>query len=120
MASDRGDYPAEGGPGYTLDPAESTDSDELHNDDGDIVVDPPEHWSEVDKFGMTAREERAGESLDQRLAEEEPDVLTDADTDAPIDTDADDANDAAPGRAHHGQVSGTPEDGESLFEVVDE
>ena len=60
----------------TLSPSESSDSDEVRNDDGDIVVDPPDGWSEADKFGMTAREEREGESLDDRLAEEEPDVPT--------------------------------------------
>ncbi len=99
----------ETGPGDTLDPSESTDSDEVRNDDGDIVVDPPEGWSEADKFGMTAREEREGESLDQRLAEEEPDVIPDVEP-----------SDVTPGRAHRGQIDGTPEDGESLFEVVDE
>jgi hypothetical protein len=61
------------GPDDTLNPSESTDSDELRNDDGDTVVDPPEDWSEADKFGMTAREEREGESLDDRLAAERPD-----------------------------------------------
>lgn len=99
----------ETGPGDTLDPSESTDSDELLNDDGDIVVDPPEGWSEADKFGMTAREEREGESLDQRLSEEEPDVIPDIEP-------ADDM----PGRAHRGQIDGVPEDGPSLFQVVDE
>jgi len=99
----------ETGPGDTLDPSESTDSDEVRNDDGDIVVDPPEGWSEADMFGMTAREEREGESLDQRLAEEEPDVIPDVEP-----------PDVTPGRAHRGQIDGTPEDGESLFEVVDE
>ena len=59
----------------TLSPSESTDSDEVRNDDGDIVVDPPDDWSEADRFGMTAREEREGESLEARLAEEEPDVV---------------------------------------------
>ena len=87
----------------TLNPSESTDSDEVRNDDGDIVVDPPDDWSEADKFGMTAREEREGESLDARLAEEEPDVLGDAEPQE------------RPARAHHGQISGTPEDGDSLF-----
>lgn len=99
----------ETGPGDTLDPSESTDSDEVRNDDGDIVVDPPEGWSEADKFGMTAREEREGESLDQRLTEEEPDVIPDVEP-----------PDVTPGRAHRGQIDGTPEDGEFLFEVVDE
>ncbi|HEY2085799.1 MAG TPA: hypothetical protein VGH54_07190 [Mycobacterium sp.] len=90
----------------TLSSSESTDSDEVRNDDGDIVVDPPDGWSEADKFGMTAREEREGDSLDNRLAEEEPDVL----------------NDEGPGverpvRVHRGQIDGTPEDGDSLFNV---
>ena len=94
--------------GDTLGPSESLDSDEVRNDDGDIVVDPPDHWSEADKFGVTAREQREGESLDARLAEEEPDVLEDA---IPPD--------GPPGRAHRGQISGTPEDGDSLYNVVE-
>jgi hypothetical protein len=110
MAIDNGDFPEEGGPGDTLNPSEGTDSDELRNDDGDIVVDPPEGWSEADRFGMTAREEREGESLDQRLAEEEPEV-----SDQTLD-----ATDDGPRRAHRGQIDGAPEDGDSLYEVVDE
>jgi hypothetical protein len=90
----------------TLSPSESTDSDEVRNDDGDIVVDPPDDWSEADKFGMTAREEREGESLDDRLAAEEPDELPDAAS--PTER---------PDRAHRGQIDGTPEDGDSLFNV---
>ena len=111
MANDNGDFPAEGGPGDTLNPSESTDSDELRNDDGDIVVDPPEGWSEADRFGMTAREERQGESLDDRLAEEEPEVS---------DQTLPEAADDGPRRAHRGQIDGAPEDGDSLYEVVDE
>jgi hypothetical protein len=90
----------------TLSPSESTDSDEVRNDDGDVVVDPPDHWSEADKFGMTAREEREGESLDNRLAAEEPDVLNGEAPDLDL-----------PRRAHRGQIDGTPEDGDSLFNV---
>jgi hypothetical protein len=54
---------------------------------------------------MTAREEREGESLDDRLAEEEPDVSTE------VTTGADAADDGGSGRAHRGQIDGTPEDG---------
>ncbi len=90
----------------TLSPSESTDSDEVRNDDGDIVVDPPDDWSEADKFGMTAREEREGESLDSKLLAEEPDVPPDAGP-AP----------ERPDRAHHGQIDGAPEDGDSLFNI---
>lgn len=110
---DPSDFPEEGGPGDTLNQSESTDSDEIRNDDGDIVVDPPERWSEVNRFGMTEREEREGPSLDDKLAAEQPDVLDAASDDQP-------PTDEPPGRAHRGQVSGTPEDGDSLFDVADE
>jgi hypothetical protein len=106
---------SEDGPGDTLNSSESTDSDELLNDDGDIVVDPPEDWSEANRFGMTAREEREGETLDQRLAEEEPEVSADS-----IDEADGSVTDGSIGRAHRGQIDGAPEDGESLYEVVDE
>lgn len=90
----------------TLDPSESTDSDDVRNDDGDIVVDPPDGWSEADRFGMTAREAEEGESLDDKVAAEEPDVLS---GEPP-------AVDLAR-RAHRGQIDGAPEDGGSLFNV---
>jgi hypothetical protein len=116
MASDNGDpqadlvdpsdIPEEAGPGDTLNPSESTDSDEVRNDDGDIVVDPPDDWSEADKFGMTEREEREGESLEYKLAAEEPE-LPPAANPAP----------ERPVRVHRGQIDGTPEDGDSLFNV---
>jgi hypothetical protein len=112
---DPADFPEEGGPGDTLNASEGTDSDELHNDDGDIVVDPPEGWSEANRFGMTAREEREGESLDARLAEEEPDISPDS-----PDHGAASLDDGPPGRAHRGQIDGAPEDGQSLYQVVDE
>jgi hypothetical protein len=57
-------------------PSESTDSDEVRNDDGDIVVAPPDDWSEANKFGMTAREAEEGESLCDKVAAEEPDMLS--------------------------------------------
>jgi hypothetical protein len=70
MAIDKGDadFLEEGGPADTLNASEGTDSDEVRNDDGDVVVDPPEGWSEANRLGMTAREEREGKSLDTRLA----------------------------------------------------
>lgn len=101
-------FPEEGGPGQTLNPSEATDSDEVRNDDGDIVVDPPDDWSAADKVQTTTPEEDQGESLDDKLAAEEPDVLEGS------------AGDEGPGRRHRGQVDGTPEDGESVFPVVDE
>ena len=37
-------------------------------------MDPPERWSEADKYGMTPYEQAHPRGLDDRLAEEEPDV----------------------------------------------
>lgn len=52
-------------------------SDTLDGDPGDDPLDtgilPPDRWSAGEGFGTTLAEERAGESLDQLLAEEEPD-----------------------------------------------
>ena len=52
-------------------------SDTLDGDPGDDPLDtgilPSDRWSAGEGFGTTLSEERAGESLDQLLAEEEPD-----------------------------------------------
>lgn len=100
MNSDFGDY-GDPGPDNTLSPSESLDSDEVRNDDGDIVVDPPERWIDAD-------EDR---TLDEKLAAEVPDV-TDGDYSA--------GESQRPTRRYRGQVDGSPEDGESFFQVVDE
>jgi len=47
----------------------------------DTGIEPPDRWSAGEGYGTTAAEERAGESLDQLLAEEEPDVDPYADED---------------------------------------
>ncbi len=104
-----------------LSPEESLDSDEVRNDDGDEVVDAPDTWLEP----------RDDESLDERLAEEEPDISVDT----PL-SDAAFLEDGVPSgeqavkhaevvegvivedsRVDRGQVDGTPEDGESFFGV---
>ena len=52
-------------------------SETLDGDIGDDPLDngviPPQHWSAGMRYGTTAEEEEEGESLDQLLAEEEPD-----------------------------------------------
>lgn len=70
--TDPNDYDAED----TFDEtAEELDEDELDQDpQGDDGYDAPESWSAADRFGTTPDEEHRGESLDQRLREEEPDV----------------------------------------------
>jgi hypothetical protein len=97
-----GDY-NEGGPDDTLSPSESLDSDEVRNDDGDIVVDPPEKWIEAEEH----------QSLDEQLAAEVPDVSPDGDSE-------EEPQDDRPTRRNLGQIDGAPEDGESFFSVVDE
>ncbi|AWK71850.1 hypothetical protein ACH47B_25340 [Rhodococcus sp. NPDC019627] len=139
----------EDGPGETLSPSESLDSDDVRNNDGDDVVDPPDGWSEADKFGTTAREEREGESLDEKLAEEEPDIAFEEQLDIPIAELPDDQlsedvdriidgeddivipvlgtkhADVVEGvivedsRTDRGQIDGAAEDGDSFFTVVD-
>jgi hypothetical protein len=42
---------------------------------------PPQKWSPGQGFGNTAAEQAEGETLDQRLAQEEPDVFADLDAD---------------------------------------
>ena len=55
-----------------IQPADSLD-DRGVDDVLDEGYSPPEKWSVLERFGNTAREEREGETLDERLAEEEPD-----------------------------------------------
>ena len=62
-------------------PAEELDSDEVRNDDGDEVVDPPEEWIEA----------KDNETLDERLAEEVPDDLGDDEGDEEL-SDAHDSD----------------------------
>jgi hypothetical protein len=57
-------------------------SDSLDGDPGEDPLDrgvaPPQRWTAAIRHGSTtAAEQQAGESLDQLLAEEEPDVATD-------------------------------------------
>src|SRR5262245_27913018 len=51
-------------------------SDTLEGDPGDDPLDqgiiPSDRWSAGERYGTTLSDERAGESLDQLLAEEEP------------------------------------------------
>jgi hypothetical protein len=104
-----------------LSPEEQLDSDEVRNDDGDEVVEAPDTWLDP----------REDESLDERLAEEEPDTSVDT----PLSDAAFLEDGVSPGehvvkhaevvegvivedsRVDRGQVDGTPEDGESFFGV---
>lgn len=110
---------------FALSPSEALDSDQIRNDDGDEVADPPERWIEA----------KDDETLDERLADEEPDITID--DDAPDADGATDAHDSDAGGGlelmsddaldridpeHHGrdfgQIDGAPEDGESFYDVI--
>ena len=86
-----------------LDQSESLDSDEVRNDDGDEVVDPPEHWIEAEDH----------ESLDEKLAAE---ISDDARDQIVSDDDPDRIDPNQHGRVK-GQIDGTPEDGDSFYNV---
>jgi hypothetical protein len=60
----------------TRDASETLDGD-IGDDPLDTGVIPPQHWSAGMRYGTTAEEEDRGESLDQLLAEEEPDEVDD-------------------------------------------
>lgn len=69
-------------------------SDSLAGPPGDDPLDrgvaPPQRWSASNRYGTTAEEEQAGESLDQLLAEEEPDDVAEEITAAEEDLADDD------------------------------
>ena len=68
-------------------------SDSLSPDPGydplDRGVAPPERWSAGMRYGVTADEQADGETLDELLAEEEPDDTADLTEDALADADED-------------------------------
>lgn len=128
MDSDNSDFDSAndvGGTGDTLRPMEALDPDDVRNVDGDEVVDPPRDWSEADKSDSEPRaEDGGGESLDDKLAAEEPDRVR-----QPGSEDTGDAELLPDDQVDHvrpddygrdeGQVSGSPEDGDPIFPVVE-
>ena len=102
-----------------LDQSESLDSDEVRNDDGDEVVDPPDQWIDADDH----------ETLDEKLAAETPDRTADdepsrqahdSDQGGGLEMVSDEDLDRIDPTRHgrdKGQIDGTPEDGESFFNV---
>ncbi|MBO0679872.1 hypothetical protein JRC04_20585 [Mycolicibacterium sp. S2-37] len=117
----------QGGTGDTLRPTEALDADDVRNDDGDNVVDPPDGWSEASQSDALPRGEAGGgESLDHKLAAEVPDAAAapaadDASTGDTTELPDDQIDHVVPGDTgtDAGQVSGTPEDGDSFFTVVE-
>ncbi|MFF1553853.1 DUF5709 domain-containing protein [Rhodococcus erythropolis] len=76
--SDTDDTRAAGNGDYSLDPDDQLQPEDTLIDRGvdDILdegISPPERPLGLDAHGLTGSEESAGETLDERLAEEEPD-----------------------------------------------
>jgi hypothetical protein len=108
---------------FPLSQSEELDSDEIRNNDGDEVTDPPQRWIEP----------KDDETLDERLSEEVPDVSPDdeiiepseahdSDSGGGLEVVSDDELDRVDTERHgrdEGQIDGTPEDGESFFDVVE-
>lgn len=72
-----------------LDPSDTLD-DRGVEDYLDEGYSPPENYRGVTAKGVTAREEVEGESLDERMAQEEPEVWDELEDDPPVE-EADDA-----------------------------
>lgn len=77
-----------------LNSAEDLDEDRLRVDPLEEGVEPPERYMASDRFGTTPNEEREGESLDGRLAQERPDVQ-------PEDVPADEAGAGSAGTGRY-------------------
>jgi hypothetical protein len=107
-----------------LSKSEELDSDEIRNDDGDEVADPPERW-------IPAKDD---ETLDERLSDEVPDVGStgedaveasdahDSEGGGGLELVAGDELDRLDTQRHgreEGQIDGAPEDGDSFFDIVE-
>ncbi|MCY7396612.1 MAG: DUF5709 domain-containing protein [Nocardioides sp.] len=91
----------------------SVDDEDQPQGDGDSLVDnrgltepldegysPPEKWSVAEGFGNTPYEEATGESLDQRIAQEEPEP----DPYEAAERDVDDLDDGEVGDVRSGRL----------------
>jgi hypothetical protein len=68
---------------------------------------PPEKWSAAQRFGNTHLEEEIGETLDQRVAQEEPDPYEQSlEVGAGVDADDDDDDDEPELQEPTGEVGG--------------
>ena len=83
-----------------LEPDEDLTTDDYQDDPLDTGIEPPDKYGASTWYGITEAEARQGESLDQLLAEEEPDVgvaLEDEDDDDLLEEDEAPSEDAGEG-----------------------
>ena len=85
-----------------------TNEDTLEDPDGDVEDEldrgyaPPDKWSAGEGFGSTPYEEATGESLDQRIAQEEPEPDPYAEDGS--DDDTEDLDDGEVGEVRAGRL----------------
>ncbi|WP_433261983.1 hypothetical protein ACQPZF_28280 [Actinosynnema sp. CS-041913] len=104
-----------------LNSAEDLDEDRLKLDPLEAGMDPPEHWTGADKYGMTPYEQAHARPLDDRLAEEQPDptaapdVVPEtgdeaerADTEVALEPSPDADEEALSEAVHRGQAADEP------------
>jgi hypothetical protein len=99
--------------------SESLDSDEVRNNDGDEVVDPPARWIEA-KAHTSLDEKLAAETSDTPRDDEPSREAHDSGEGGALNVVSDDELDRIDPAQHgreKGQIDGTPEDGESFFDV---
>lgn len=103
----------------------SVDAEDQPQDTGDSTADdrglaepldegysPPENWSAAQRFGNTPLEEELGESLEQRLAQEEPEPDPYVEAEREADDPDFDARDGEVGGPRAGRlIADGPEDG---------
>jgi hypothetical protein len=102
-----------------LEQTESLDSDEVRNDDGDEVVDPPDRWIDADD-SQSLDEKLAAETSDEPSENWPSEEAHDSEEGGALDVVSDDELDGRDPTEHgrtSGQIDGTPEDGESYLNV---
>jgi hypothetical protein len=99
-----------------LEPADTLETDDLRADVLDTGVDAGEGYRGATRFGTTSQEERDGETLDQLLAEEEPEQSVDGEwTDEDVPSDDDRAGFPRSGRLVSSDEGGRPDrEGEAV------
>ncbi|MBE1463296.1 hypothetical protein [Kibdelosporangium phytohabitans] len=85
------------------DVSEELDEDRLQADPLEAGMDPPEHWSGADKYGMTPYEQSHPRPFGERLDEEEPESSGESRT--PLDEEIEQE---AAGRGQSADQAGGP------------
>jgi len=106
MSENTYDEPEDDG---VLEPADDLTTDDYDDDPLDTGITPPDHYGASNWYGVTEAEARQGETLDQHLAEEEPDPNATfvAEDEEESDDASDDPDDPEERRAAVGSGSGS-------------